>query len=184
MRCRGRDADRRAAAASRSSPGDSEKAEDESDDSDGDDPGPVSIYTDGSCRGNPGPGGWGLVLVRGGKAIEERQGSAPATTNNRMEFTAIIEALKLAPRGSPVTIFSDSKLAVQTLTSWAAGWERRGWKRRDGEVKNLDLVKEAWALLNARPDVTVEWVAGHAGHRWNERADELATAYQRKDKAV
>lgn len=183
MRCRGRDADRRAAEAARSSPADSGEAEEEDEESEGE-TGPVSIYTDGSCRGNPGPGGWGLVLVRGGRAIEERNGTSQATTNNRMEFTAIIEALKLAPKGAPVTIYSDSKLAVQTLTSWAAGWEKRGWRRKDGEVKNLDLVKKAWTLLNSRADVSIEWIAGHSGHRWNERADELATAYQHKETAV
>lgn len=144
----------------------------------------VAIYTDGSCQGNPGPGGWGVVVVRRGTPVEERQGFAPATTNNRMEFTAIIEALKLAPADEPTTIYSDSNLAVQTLNSWAAGWEKRGWRRRDGEVKNLDLVKEAWRLLNENPNVSLAWIQGHAGHRWNVRADELATSYQREDSAV
>ena len=124
------------------------------------------------------------MVVRDGEAVEERNGFDPATTNNRMEFTAIIEALKLAPEDEPITIFSDSNLAVQTLNSWAAGWEKRGWKRRDGEVKNLDLVKEAWGLFRERADVDLKWIEGHAGHRWNERADELATAYQSGGEAV
>lgn len=145
---------------------------------------PAAVYTDGSCQGNPGPGGWGAVLVRGDTLVTERRGFDPATTNNRMELTGVIEGLKLAPTDGEVTLFTDSQLVVRTLNGWAAQWEKRGWKRRDGEVKNLDLVQEAWRLLKERPNVRVEWVAGHAGERWNEYADALSTAHLREGRTA
>lgn len=137
------------------------------------------IFTDGSCQGNPGPGGWGVVVVVDGVVQDERNGYAPQTTNNRMELTATIEGLKLAG-SDPVALFTDSNLVVNTLTKWAKGWEAKGWKRAQGPVANLDLVQEAWALLKERPNVSVEWVPGHSGYTWNEYADQLSTAYTRR----
>jgi len=137
----------------------------------------TGIFTDGSCQGNPGPGGWGAVYARDGKVVEERYGHEPGTTNNRMELTAMINGLEMAPAGEPITVYSDSQLVVKTLMLWAKGWEARGWKRKEGEVKNLDLVQRAWALVQERPLVRIEWIRAHDGSRWNEYADALSTAY-------
>jgi ribonuclease HI len=132
------------------------------------------VYTDGSCLGNPGPGGWALVRVRAGEVIEERSGSAAHTTNNRMELQALIEALQLLDTASDETIWTDSELTVNIATSWAAKWQANGWKRKTGPVENLDLVQCLLDLIQARPNVKVRWLRGHAGHRWNERANDLA----------
>ncbi len=140
----------------------------------------TGIFTDGSCQGNPGPGGWGVVFVRDGKVVAERRGFEPQTTNNRMEWTAMIAGLEMAPADEPVTVYSDSQLVVRTLNEWAKGWEARGWKRKDGPVTNLDLVQQAWALKQQRPLVKVEWVRGHAASQWNAYADQLATAHLRE----
>lgn len=141
----------------------------------------TGVFTDGSSIPNPGPGGWGAVWVEDGEVIAQDHGHEPDTTNNRMELTAIIRGIQLVPEGRPVTVHTDSRLAVDTLTQWAAGWERRGWKRRTGPIKNLDLVKQAWALVQARPEVELQWVKAHAGNRWNEYADSLATAWARDE---
>lgn len=141
----------------------------------------TGIFTDGACQGNPGPGGWAAVFVRDGRVIEERHGFEPATTNNRMEWTAMIAGLEMAPRDEPITVYSDSQLVVRTLNEWAKGWEARGWKRKDGPVMNLDLVQRAWALKQQLPLVRVAWVRGHATSRWNAYADELATSHFRRD---
>ena len=142
--------------------------------------GPASgVFTDGSCYGNPGPGGWGAVRVRDGVILDERHGSHPSTTNNRMELEAMIAGLEMIDATEAEDVYSDSDLVVQTLNEWAAGWERRGWKRRAGPVKNLDLVQRAWALTQARPHVRIRWIRAHDGARWNEYADALATAYLR-----
>ena len=144
--------------------------------------GPASgVFTDGSCSGNPGPGGWGVVRVREGRVVDERYGDDPATTNNRMEFEAMIAGLAMIDPDEAETVYSDSRLVVQTLNEWAAGWARRGWKRRTGPVKNLDLVQRAYALARERPHVRIEWIAAHDGARWNEYADALATAYMRNE---
>lgn len=144
--------------------------------------GPASgVFTDGSCSGNPGPGGWGAVRVRDGRAVEQRHGADPATTNNRMEFEAMIAGLAMIGADEAETVYSDSRLVVQTLNEWAAGWARRGWKRRTGPVRNLDLVQRAYALKEARPRVRIQWIAAHDGARWNEYADALATAYMRAE---
>ena len=144
------------------------------------DAGPTTgVFTDGSCSGNPGPGGWGAVRVVDGRIVEERYGSDPDTTNNRMELTAMAEGLAMIPAGEQAEVYSDSRLVVQTLTGWAAGWERRGWKHADGEVKNLDLVQRAYALAKARPAARIQWIRAHDGSRWNEYADALSTAYMR-----
>ncbi len=139
------------------------------------------IFTDGSCQGNPGPGGWGAVYVRGGQIVEERSGYDPATTNNRMELTAMIEGLSMVGPGEAVDVYSDSSLVVDTLTKWAKGWEARGWKRKEGEVKNLDLVKEAYALARERPLARIQWIRAHDGSRWNEYADALSTSHLRPE---
>lgn len=138
------------------------------------------IFTDGSCDPNPGPGGWGLVWVQGGEPAVMKHGHAADTTNNRMELQAVIEALQLVPADGQVTIHSDSQLVVKTLTEWARGWERNGWKRKSGPIANLDQVQQAWALLQARPGVRMAWIKAHAGNRWNEVADSLATAWMRE----
>jgi ribonuclease HI len=140
----------------------------------------TGVFTDGSCAGNPGPGGWGAVRVEDGRIIAEKHGSEPATTNNRMELTAIIAGLEMLAPHESGTVYSDSQLVVNTLTKWAAGWEARGWRRKEGEVKNLDLVKRAWKLVQERPRVRIEWIKAHDGSRWNEYADALSTAYLRE----
>lgn len=131
------------------------------------------IYTDGSSTGKVGPGGWAFVASSGDSAAVERFGGADDTTNNRMEMQAIIEAMVWAD-GRRCQIFSDSQLCVNTLTTWAAGWKRRGWRKSDGgEVMNLDLVKRAHELYE-RSNATIQWVRGHNGNALNERADVLA----------
>lgn len=136
------------------------------------------LFTDGGCSGNPGPGGWGVVWVKAGEMFAEANGGEPHTTNNRMELMALIEAYKMLDAGSTETIWSDSTLCVKTVNEWAQGWERQGWKRKTGPVENLDLVKPLFELSKAHPNVKLRWLKGHAGQRWNERADVLATAYQ------
>jgi ribonuclease HI len=96
-----------------------------------------------------------------------------------MEFVAVIEGAKLVPEGTAATVYTDSRLVLDTLTKWAAGWERRGWKRKTGPVKNLDLVQKAYALLSSRPQLELAWMPAHSGYRWNEYADALATAWLR-----
>jgi len=137
----------------------------------------TGIFTDGSCDPNPGPGGWGLVWVEAGQIREERNGHAADTTNNRMELQALIEAMGLLAEDAKVEVFSDSQLCVKTVNEWAAGWEKRGWKRKTGPIKNLDLVQELWALAQARPGVKFKWIKAHDGSRWNEYADALASTY-------
>jgi ribonuclease HI len=144
--------------------------------------GPQSgVFTDGSCSGNPGPGGWGAVYVLEGQVLAQEYGHDPETTNNRMEFTAMIHGLQMLGPSEEMNVYTDSQLVVNTLTQWAAGWERNGWKRRDGEVKNVDLVREAYALFRERPLVRLQWIKAHDGSLWNEYADALATAYMRSE---
>lgn len=137
------------------------------------------VFTDGSCQGNPGPGGWGAVWVRSGEIVDEAYGYEPSTTNNRMELTAMIAGLRMLPQDARIDVYTDSRLVVETLTKWAASWEARGWKRREGEVKNLELVQEAYRLAKERPDVSIRWIRAHDGSRWNEYADALSTAHLR-----
>lgn len=141
------------------------------------------VFTDGACSGNPGPGGWGVVQVSDDTILTERFGSAERTTNNRMEMTALIEAYRLLPEDAETTIWSDSNLCVRTLNEWAAGWKKRGWKRKTGPVENLDLVQEAYDLHVRHPGVTLRWIKAHNGSRYNEYADCLATSYLRPDAA-
>lgn len=137
------------------------------------------VFTDGSCDPNPGPGGWGFVWVEGNEIVREANGFDPKTTNNRMELKALIEAYKVLPEDAGITLYSDSKLCVDTVNQWAAGWEKRGWKRKSGPIKNLELVQELYALANAHPHCTLQWIKAHDGSRWNEYVDALASAYQR-----
>jgi ribonuclease HI len=137
------------------------------------------VFTDGAAEPNPGPGGWGAVYVVGNEIVAERDGHEQQTTNNRMELSALKAGVALVPEGTPAIIHTDSQLCVSTVNEWAAGWETRGWKRKGGEIKNLELVQEVYALFKSRPELTLRWIAGHSGHRWNEYADSLATAYRR-----
>ncbi len=138
------------------------------------------MFTDGSASPNPGPGGWGAVYVVDGEIVAQDHGHEAQTTNNRMELRALLAALELVPEGTPAVVYSDSNLAVRTITEWAAGWQRRGWKRRTGPVENLDLVKPLYAGYSARPELELRWIKAHAGNRWNEYADALASAYLRE----
>ncbi|NHZ70906.1 MAG: ribonuclease HI [Proteobacteria bacterium] len=156
----------------KSSGGSSRKAPSPTPDTE-DDP-QTGVFTDGSSVPNPGPGGWGAVYVENNTVIAQACGYGGETTNNRMELTALIRAVDLVPTGKETTVYSDSKLAVQTINEWAAGWERRGWKRKSGAVENLDLVKEAYRLYAARPELSLVWIKAHVGFTWNEYADELA----------
>lgn len=133
----------------------------------------VIIHTDGACKGNPGPGGWGAILQSGGKTKELRGGER-LTTNNRMELTAAIKALEALNRPCRVDLHTDSKYVMDGITSWIHGWKARGWKTADKKpVKNDDLWKQLDAA-RARHEVKWHWVKGHAGHALNERADALA----------
>lgn len=146
--------------------------------------GPQSgIFTDGGCDPNPGPGGWGMVHVSQGQIVHEACGGDRDTTNNRMEMTALINALEYLPRDAEVTVFSDSELCVKTLTEWAKGWKARGWTRKGGlAIANLDLVMRAYEDLREHPGVRIEWIKAHDGSRWNEYADALATKGMRSQK--
>ncbi len=140
----------------------------------------TGVFTDGSCEGNPGPGGWGAVWVEEDRVRAERSGTDPATTNNRMELTALIEAYKLLPPEAQITVYSDSELCVKTINEWAAGWESRGWRRKTGPIANLELVKELYALARAHRHVRLCWIRAHDGSRWNEYVDALANAFMRR----
>ena len=136
----------------------------------------VDIYTDGACRSNPGPGGWGAILVY--KGIEkELSGGEPQTTNNRMELTAVIEALKALNEPCEVTLTSDSKYVIDALSlGWAEGWRARGWKKADkSQALNPDLWERLLSLTEIH-QLSYVWVKGHDGHPYNERCDKLATA--------
>ncbi|HHB82347.1 MAG TPA: ribonuclease HI [Devosia sp.] len=133
----------------------------------------VTIHTDGACSGNPGPGGWGVVLQFNGH-VKELKGGAPDTTNNRMELSAAIEALNSLKRPCHIDMFTDSKYVKDGLTSWIHNWKRNGWKTSAKKpVKNADL----WKLLDEavqRHTIEWHWLKGHAGDEMNERADQLA----------
>lgn len=136
----------------------------------------ITLYTDGACSGNPGPGGWAALLRWNGHE-KELSGGAPATTNNRMEMTAVIEGLNAIKKpGAHVHVFTDSKYVMQGVTEWMDGWKARGWKTADKKpVKNQDL----WEALDSairRHTVRFTWVKGHNGHEENERVDKLAVA--------
>jgi len=133
----------------------------------------ITVYTDGACKGNPGPGGWGAWL-RSGEHERELWGGEPLTTNNRMELTAVIEALSAIKVRSQVTLYLDSEYVRNGITSWIHNWKRRGWKTADGKpVKNVDLWQRLDTLTQAHA-IEWRWVRGHAGDPGNERADALA----------
>lgn len=140
----------------------------------------TGVFTDGSAQPNPGPGGWGAVYVVDDEIVDQSYGHEPHTTNNRMELTALIHGCDLVPAGQPTTIYTDSRLAHDTITKWAESWKRRGWKRKTGAISNLDLVKELYGRMTSRPELRLEWIAAHSGYRWNEYADALSTAYLRE----
>lgn len=133
----------------------------------------VVIYSDGACSGNPGPGGWGAVMISG-EHVKEICGGEPGTTNNRMELMAAIQALEALKKPCKVELHTDSTYVMKGISEWIHGWKKRGWKTADNKpVKNDDL----WRRLDvarSRHDVTWKWVKGHAGHELNERADALA----------
>lgn len=134
----------------------------------------VEIFTDGACKGNPGPGGWGAIL-RTGSTEREISGGEALTTNNRMEMMAVIAALNALKRPCRVTVSTDSRYVMDGLTKWIHGWQRNGWRTADKKpVKNADLWQDL--LSAAKPhQITWQWVKGHAGHAENERADTLAS---------
>lgn len=147
---------------------------------------PVVIYTDGACSGNPGPGGWGAILIYGDQCKEISGGEAE-TTNNRMELTAAISALEALKQPRHVELHTDSEYVMKGITQWIHGWKRNGWKTKSREpVKNVEL----WQRLDEarqRHQIDWRWVRGHAGHAENERADELArdamAPFQKKGRA-
>ena len=137
--------------------------------------GALVIYTDGACSGNPGPGGWGVIMYHG-KRQKEMCGGETSTTNNRMEMMATIKALEAIKPGfsGPIVLFTDSTYVLKGITEWIHGWKKRGWKKSDKKpVINKDLWQQLDALNSAR-DIQWKWVKGHAGDVGNEKADELA----------
>lgn len=133
----------------------------------------VTVYTDGACRGNPGPGGWGVLLLAG-ENKRELYGAEPLTTNNRMELTAAIKALEALKRKCEVSIYTDSEYVRKGITEWLQAWKDRGWKTAAKKpVKNMDLWR-ALDALTSEHQVEWHWVKGHSGEPGNERADELA----------
>ncbi len=136
----------------------------------------VELYTDGACRGNPGRGGWGAILVYG-KHERELSGGEPNTTNNRMELMAAIAGLEALKEPCAVTLYSDSKYLVDAfLLGWVESWKAAGWRRGREELKNPDLWARLYALTEMHK-VTFVWVKGHNGHDYNERCDALATSF-------
>lgn len=145
----------------------------------------ITIFTDGACRSNPGPGGWGVLVIDGTTPIVEINGYKPHSTNNEMELTAIHSALQWALDASQkgekfsLKIVSDSQYSIKSITEWSAGWKKRGWRTSSGDpVKNLDLMKDLdtsmQLLANRGIVVTYQWVKGHSGNEYNERVDNLA----------
>jgi ribonuclease HI len=135
----------------------------------------IEIFTDGACKGNPGPGGWGVIL-RMGKHEKEMSGSDPQTTNNRMEMTAVIRALNALTEPCDVNVCTDSRYVIDGMTKWVQGWQKKGWINASKQpVRNADLWHD---LIDAvrRHKVSWQWVRGHDGHVENERADKLASA--------
>ncbi len=134
----------------------------------------VEIFTDGACKGNPGPGGWG-VLLRMGRHEKELSGGEPETTNNRMEMTAVLVALQALTAPCEVVLHTDSRYVIDGMTKWIFGWQKRGWVNASKDpVKNRDLWEQLVAAA-ARHKITWQWVKGHDGHPENERVDQLAS---------
>lgn len=134
----------------------------------------ITIYTDGACAPNPGPGGW-AALLRSGKHEKTLTGHAAETTNNRMELTAAVEALKALNRPCRVDLYTDSEYLQRGITEWLPSWRRRGWKRKGGALANADLWQALVAALSQHT-VTWHWVRGHAGDPHNDKVDRLANA--------
>ncbi len=135
----------------------------------------ITIYTDGGCNPNPGPGGWAAILLEPGQPPRELSGAEPKTTNNQMELRAAIEALRALPEPRQIEFYTDSQYLRQGITEWLPKWERNGWRRGKAELKNREL----WQTLTAetkRHRIHWHWTKGHAGNKWNERADRLASA--------
>ena len=138
----------------------------------------VHIYTDGACSGNPGPGGWGAILIYG-DTEKELSGGEEHTTNNRMELISVITALEALREPCEVELYTDSQYVANAVTlGWLDSWRKRGWTRKGGEVKNVDLWKKLVPLL-AQHKVTFNWIKGHAENVYNERCDALAVAEAR-----
>ena len=139
----------------------------------------VSIYTDGACSGNPGPGGWGAILIYK-ETRRELSGGEAETTNNRMELTGVITALQTLKEPCEVTLYTDSQYIVNAINKkWLAGWKAKNWKRKDGELKNIDLWQALDRLLSVH-SVTFNWVKGHAENELNNRCDALAVSQRDK----
>ena len=142
---------------------------------------PLILFTDGAAKGNPGPGGWGAIVVTPEHHVTELGGGSPLTTNNKMELGGAIAALRhVADRPEPVTIYTDSTYLIQGITQWVWGWRKRGWKTASGtDVLNRDLWEELSALTGARARGSINWcwVRGHVGTPGNERCDEIAVAF-------
>lgn len=134
----------------------------------------TGIFTDGFCEPNPGLGGWGAVKVRDGHILQECHGGEEDTTNNRMELRALIVGYKMLDLNEALPVYSDSELCVNTITKWASAWRRKGWRKKGGEIKNLDLVRELFELAESHPNANLNWIRGHSGSRWNEYADALS----------
>lgn len=155
----------------------------------------VVIYTDGACEPNPGPGGWGSILLfENDNGVHEREisGGENDTTNNRMEMMAVIEGIKALKRPCDLLIVSDSQYVVKGVGSWNEGkpvhptgwmssWVKKGWRRSDGPLKNVDLWKVLYKLVREQKSVQMKWVQGHSGHEYNERCDVLAFEERRKN---
>ena len=139
----------------------------------------VTVYTDGACSGNPGPGGWGAILMYNGHK-KELSGGEANTTNNRMELTAVISALSVLKEKCRVTVYTDSQYIASAINEgWVYGWQKRGWKRKTGEVKNPELWQKLLELMGQQ-ETTFVWVKGHAENEYNNRCDALAVAESRK----
>jgi len=139
----------------------------------------VQIYTDGACSGNPGPGGWGAVLIYGNNK-KELCGGEKSTTNNRMELISVIIALEALHEQCEVMLYTDSQYVANAINlGWLESWQKKGWKRKGGEVKNLDLWVKLVPLLE-KHKVTFEWVKGHSDNEYNNRCDKLAVEERKK----
>ena len=132
----------------------------------------VTIYTDGACEPNPGPGGWAVLLLYGRHA-KELSGADPATTNNRMELTAAVQAMTALTQPCQVDIYTDSEYLRRGISEWLPNWRQRGWKRKGGKLANIDLWQALEATLEEH-SINWHWVRGHAGDRYNQRVDSLA----------
>jgi ribonuclease HI len=148
---------------------------------------PIIVFTDGAALGNPGPGGWGAIVVTDDRHVTELGGGSPHTTNNKMELSGVIAALQhIAKQPGPVAIYTDSTYVIQGITQWVWGWRTRGWKTAQGaDVLNRDLWEQLSSLVGARArgNLAWHWVRGHVGTPGNERADQISVAFARQQSA-